>query len=460
VRGFSRTSFYLCGAVALGIGAAVACDVYNSSLLRNTGTGGSGGSGGSGGGGGTSASAGTGGSAGSAGDGGLVCNWGDCWWSKTDPVTGCHDVGMPTAADRPKPTGGSDIPPIYLGVTHLWVGQSSPQDAGTSLTAYEYFGLDLDGTCTNPAGCSNAKKTGVVSCKAPVGVPPDGFGCRDNMFAKLDPLAAQIPVTKPFGVAQSAYNCSFFRGSFNIIIKISGYNGTANDDTVRVDAYMSPGLETLPSWTCATDPTPQKDQAPWLPNNPWYVDQGGLSGPITTAGQLPPAKTIFDANAYVRQGYLVAQFPDGIQLHFPGDDSGRTPPNSVYPGFSLIIYGGEVVGHLHKNAESLWALDDALVVGRIKTTDLLQGFRLIGACPNTIGCSYYGTLTSFLGTYPDIMADGGAFPSSTCDALSVGFAVQASVVTPGHAFPVQPQVECVPPPGVATDAGPADGNCP
>lgn len=361
---------------------------------------------------------------------------------------------MPTAADRPKPTGGSNIPPIYLAVTHIWTGQSSPEDAGTSATAYQYFGLDLDGTCTNPIDCPAEKKQGVVSCQASSGIPADGVGCRDNTFAKLVPMASAISATQPFGVSQQAYNCSFYRGSFNIIVKISDYNGTANDDTVRLDAYMSPGLEDdLPTWDCLSDPTPQKDQVTWLPTQRWYVDQAGLSGPITTPGQLPPAKKIFDAAAYVRQGYLVVRMPDGAEIRFIGD-------NSKYPGFSLILYGGELVGHLHKNADSLWVLDDTLVVGRTKASDLLQSFRLMGVCPNTIGCSYYNVLSTYLRTSADITADGGASPNAPCDAISVGFALTLSSATPGDAVPVSAEVPCVPPPGVPNDAGPADGACP
>ncbi len=436
-----RTLRFLLGGAGVAVFAAVACNTYNSSLLDGNGGGGS---------------------------GGMICAWGYCWWS-TKTAEGCDDVAAPTAAQKPKPTTGTtDVDVIYLGLTKMYIGESLPPTIGpgvvdrtTAPDPYQWIGLDVDGLCTNPISCVDAPSD-VVPCQTPGVQPADGVGCRDNMFAKLEPVAAvnsQLGV--PFGINENDFNCELHRGGFNILFKISQYNGTDNDDQVRVDVYASPGLEdNLPGWDCLSDKTTWDTYAPWLVGQHWYVDRAGLDGDVSQQGALPPAKRVYDPAAYVKNGYLVARIPDGEDLRFIGDRATqRTPLKGADPypaahlpgGFSLVFRQGIAVGHLHKNQDSAWVLDDALLAGAISQDDLLAAFQKIGFCaapdgPNWIpDASQYNTLLTYLKSNMDLLANGTVAPGAACDAMSVGIGFTATSITPGDSLNVSTLHPCAAP---------------
>ncbi|HMI93701.1 MAG TPA: hypothetical protein VK509_20145, partial [Polyangiales bacterium] len=189
--------------------------------------------------------AGSGGSAGTAPPVGtfdpLTCSGGECWWSQ-ETADGCRSAGAPTAEQRPSEPPAGDVPAegaavdesdIYLGWSRIRLG-AYLQDGTADIDAWQGFGLDLDGTCTNSADCAVG---GAVACKSPAPqLPFDGQLCRDNTFARLQPVAAMVPeIGANFGIAESVFNCELWRGSYNIVTKISGYNGQPNDPHVRVD---------------------------------------------------------------------------------------------------------------------------------------------------------------------------------------------------------------------------------
>lgn len=414
--------------------AAVACNTYNSSLLESSGS-----------------------------HQALTCAWGSCWWSNKT-AEGCDDVAKPTPDARPKPTAGADVGAIYLGLTKMYLGESMPPTIGPGVVdtsaapdPYEWIGLNMDGLCTNPISCVDAPSD-VAPCQTPGLYPADGVGCRDNMFGKLEPIAAinqQLGV--PFGINENDFNCELHRGGFSILFKISEYNGTPNDDQVRVDVYDSPGLEdNLPTWDCLTDKTKWDTEAPWLLPQRWYVDKANLDGSITTPGQLPPAKRVYDPAAYVKDGYVVARIPDGEEVRFIGDRATvRQPPSGNVPfpdtrlpgGFSLVFHQGVVVGHLHKNQDSVWVMDDALLAGAIARDDLLQGFQKEGFCadpdgPNFVDKTQYTTLTNYLKNSMDLLANGTVAASAACDAMSVGIGFTATSITPGDAWNVSKLQVC------------------
>lgn len=445
--------------------AVVACNTYNSTLLDGRPS--SGGTGGTGGSAGVSGSAGMAGAAGSTPA--MECHWGYCWWS-TKSVEGCDDVGMPTDKDVPKPTGDApaDVGDIYLGMTQLWTGETMPPaseqaptiaDPSKAKSPYQWIGLNLDGLCTNPVGCSAAPPD-KVACKTAGGSvkPADGVGCRDNMFGFLEPTAAVNPYLGiPYGVNENDFNCEIRRGGFNVLFKISQYNGTVNDDQVRVDVYESPGLEKVGPFDCITEKDTWKGEAPWVLLQPWYVDAAGLDGAVGSAGTLPPAKSNYDPSAYVKNGYLVAHIPDGESVRFIGDRATQRPGNQgqnwpsgakVPNGISFTFYGGRVVGHLHKNSDSAWAIDDGVLAGAIKKTDLIESFNDIGFCADTIpltdGGSPYDTLIAFTDTYMDVLSTGDVAPSADCDAMSTGIGFTATTITPGTAWNVSKLNHCAP----------------
>lgn len=375
------------------------------------------------------------------------CHWGDCWWS-TKTSSGCRDVSIPSDKSSPPHQPGADVPDIYLGMTKVYLGESAPPNtlpaAGSGEPTapeqpYQFFGLDVDRLCTNAVSCSSAPKN-TVGCTTPSGTPADGQGCRDNAFAKIEPkLADALGVA--YGVDQNDFDCELYRGGFNILFRISHYDGKLDDDRVRVDLYMSPGLATVPPWKCTGDVS-WKGQVPWLTTDPWLVDQAGLAGAVGKSGTLPAAMSVYDPTAYVKEGYLVAHIPNGEQLRFIGDQT-------AHNGFALILQGGLITGRLYKNQDSLWAMRDALITGRIRRTDLEESIDDVGFCDSgtvppvqPVSTAQYQNVMGLLDDNRDVLANGVNSKSATCDALSVGIGFEAVEVTPGAAVTVSTLQKC------------------
>lgn len=427
------------GLAALGSGLG-SCNIYTEKLLEpdprfDGGLAGSAGTGAAGSGGSAAAGA-TGGAAGSGGS--ESCSAGQCWWSTTTPE-GCKDHRAPTGSDRPAAGATNEIAPFYLAIDQLWLGETAPGSYPTGAEAWQFFGLNLDGVCTNSPNCPSAPKN-VVSCRAGIGTPPDGVGCRDNMFARLEPVAADQPsLGGPFGISENAFNCELHRGSFSILIKVSGYNGEANDDQVRLDFYMSPGVDRVQAWECPD--AGWENRAPWLASFPWKVNAAMLSGQPPGTGQLANS-TLNDPDAFVKSGYLVGDLPDGAEMRFIGD-------NAVAAGFSLKFFKGLFVARPVLGNDGLWAAEDGLLAGRVKQGDMLSAFNQIGFCVGgalpgggTIAAGDTNLLVDYLRVNMDIMSTGEVNADTDCDAMSVGIGFTARQATPGAAVAVSPLTDC------------------
>jgi cysteine-rich repeat protein len=373
----------------------------------------------------------------------LTCSWGQCWWSDGSPDA-CASAGKPTPEDRPHPEGDGDgdAGDIYLGWTRIRLGSSLP-DGTASMDAWTGFGLDLDGICTNSATCPEV--VGQVACRslAPQ-IPFDGDQCRDNVFGSLQPIAAQVPqIGETFGISENVFNCELWNGGYNIVLRVSGYNGRAHDSQVRVDFYMSDGLETAQPWQCRTDENPDiyeefSELYPvWRTSLPWRIDESTLTGAIEEAGTLPDS-TVADPEAYVRSNYLVARLPDGALMRLAG-------AGDPYRGFPLVIQQGIWVGHLFTEQDGTWSIRDGLATGRITKEDLVRGFRQVGFCPGMELDAFYDAMVSYVDENADVLASGANDPEADCDALSLGIAFEAKQLTPGAAVAVDPLIECCAP---------------
>jgi cysteine-rich repeat protein len=365
----------------------------------------------------------------------LTCEAGECWWSRMQD--GCRSAGAPRPEDRPSSEGDGDdeLGDIYLGWSRIRLGSSAP-DGSPSPTAWQGFGLDLDGVCTNSSTCSQVEDA--VSCRSVTRqIPYDGELCRDNTFASLQPIAAQVPeIGGTFGISEDVFNCELWHGSYNVIMRVSGYNGRANDSQVRVDFYVSGGLERQPAWRCPLED--YRDTYPlWRTSATWTIDEDSLSGPIEEAGTLPDS-TIADPNAYVRQNYLVARLPDGALLRLAGD-------GQPYRGFPLVVQQGLWIGHLLRGQDGTWTVRDGLAAGRTRKEDLIRSFREVGFCPGLGLDPFYDAMVNYVNENADVLAGGEVDPETDCDAISLGIAFEASQITPGSAVALDPLVECCPP---------------
>jgi cysteine-rich repeat protein len=378
------------------------------------------------------------------------CSGGECWWSRTT-AQGCKSAGVPGPDDRPDPAadgGERSIPDVYLGWTQLRLGETR-LDGTRADNAWQGFGLDLDGVCTNSATCPGVE--GAQSCLAATQqIPYDGELCRDNTFASLQPVAAAVPeIGQRFGISEALFNCNLWRGTYNVLLKLSGYNGAPNDSAVRVDFYVSPGLARTPAWNCPLDNF--KTTYPlWRTVADWRVDPADLSQPIAQPGTLPDSR-VADPHAYVKDGYLVTQVPDDALLRFAGD-------GKPHRGFALKAQKAVWTGNLYRGQDGTWRIRDGLAVGRIRNADLVQSFRQIGLCEGIGLDSFYSSVVAYIHDNADLLANGEVDPSAPCDAMSLGIAFEAAQITPGPVGDAPPLVECCAPGVAVEDCNPKCGD--
>lgn len=350
---------------------------------------------------------------------------------------GCFSAGRPATSERPTTPGGTPLPDIYLAIDTLRLG-ALDRDGGADKNAWKTLGFDLDGKCSGSATCSGVTN---VACVGPDGgaLAVDGDDCRDNMFGRLAGVAISVPqVGARYGLSEDAFNCSLCAGSFTFVIKVSGYDGTEDDDDLRVDLYPSPGLETPLPLDCSS-PGWSRD-ACFLPAMPWKIATEGMAAP--SAGPALPDAKLADAHAYVKAGYLVMQLPDDALFWFP------TQPGAAINAFPAKLQKGVVSGRIVKGADQTWGVEDGIVAGRLKATDVLEGFQRIGLCPND---SNFHLIDIYLSQNLDITA-GDADPSTACDALSMGVGFTARQAVAGA-------LESAPLPGACVgDAGAEGGD--
>jgi cysteine-rich repeat protein len=363
------------------------------------------------------------------------CAFGECWWSQK--AGDCKSAGAPGPEDRPNlldNVSDKDVGEIYLGWSRLWLG-TTDRDGKATDTAWQGFGLDLDGVCTNSSTCPSVKNA--VSCHSSASqIPFDGELCRDNTFASLQPVVARVPeIGQKFGLSEDVFNCALWRGDYNVIVRVSGYNGRADDSQVRVDFYQSDGLEQAQGWKCPVDN--YRDTYPlWRASATWRIDESTLTGAITEPGHLPDS-TIADPHAYVKSGYLVAAIPDGATLRLAGN-------GMPYRGFPLTAHRGLWIGNLYKAQDSTWHMRDGLDTGRTRKEELIKSFREIGLCEGLGLDSFYQSVTTYVDENADLLADGSVSPDTPCDAMSFGLGFEASQVTPGAPARIEPLIECCP----------------
>jgi len=376
------------------------------------------------------------------------CERGSCFWSRAKE--GCQSAGVPGPQFRPAAeTDVTEIgadPEIYLALSELHMTATAAPDAPRPPDA-KAFGFDLDGVCTSSLTCPESH---AQSCRVAADMPlRDEAECRDNALSGLMAIVRQIPdVADRLGLSETAFNCELTRGGYNILVRITDYNGGSDDPSVRVDWYTSSGLETKPEWACPADP---EQQARWARGARFAVDPRELLSAIAERGRLP-ASRVSDSSAYVRHGYLVSRLPDGALLRLAGD-------GKPLRGFSMLVQKAFWVGKLAKSEEEGWTLSDGMIAGRTRVDDMLQSLRQTGFCKQSQAGLLFDSVASYVQRSADVLASGLNDAGAACDALSFGIAFNAREATPGgSARALEPLLECCEPGMAPLDCQPQCGD--
>ncbi|MEI7892787.1 MAG: hypothetical protein WCI05_06830 [Myxococcales bacterium] len=358
------------------------------------------------------------------------------WWQSTDP-NGCTTWRKPNEGDRPVSTVATNLEPLYFAFDSVRLG-SRDLAGNLSDTAWKTLGLDVDGVCTASDTC---KQVNTQPCTG-LSPNPDGENCRDNTFGRLAGDTAKQIVPMGIPISDLGLNCGLCKGRFNLVFRVSGYNGTRSDDKVRVDIYPSPGLENQSLFPDVCQPTGTYGPLCWPRNYPWTVDESVLSLRDVAGPNLSDSKW-YDDNAYVREGVLVARYPSG-QLLWPP----HTLSSTVYV-LPLRVTDGQIMGRIELQPDGDWIIRDGLIAGRSRGADVKAGFRMLGICPSS---PLYPTI-EFVESGLDLLASGDVDGLKSCDAMSFAFGFVARQAIAGKAAPAPVLQDCP-----ATDGGLPDAD--
>lgn len=353
------------------------------------------------------------------------------WWSHNNS-DGCLSAGEPLSTDRPASASATELDPIYLALASLRLG-GRDIEGSTDSEAWKDFGFDLDGVCTGSDTCSNEGADGPpVSCHSS-SARQDGKNCRDNMLG-LRVGAVETLSAGPFRISETGFNCSLCQANYNMLVKISGYNGEQNDDNIRIDLYASPGIANNPFTTpCSASADTFSPTLCWEKSELFLfqVEQAFLTGAVN-GSNLPDSK-FADAKAYVREGYIVMQVPDGMEFWFP-----HTLDAPVY-AFPFKFHSSIVVARIGRSKTGEWALEDGTVAGKLYEQEILDAFGKLGLCSDN---SLYPQLTTFAGGSLDVLRTPDNDVSKECDAMSFGLRFTAREALFGDAVAVDRLKKC------------------
>ncbi len=306
------------------------------------------------------------------------------------------------ASPPPAPTtddGTSDLN-LYLAMRTIDLGVRFHDDAGPPPS----IGFDIDGLCTCPAP---------KPCAPPVATAKqcDDDAGRDNSLSKI----LQTFAESSSGVFnQKTYNDAIDQGLNSLVLRVSGYNGGANDTKVTVAVFVSNG--TMPTADGGAPPPPT-----WNGTDVFTLDQGSVIGPVSGATATPE---YFDINAYVTNHVLVAH------VDFPL----RIVGTGTFGALTVSITGAVLVGEL-KPEGAAFRLDNAVLAGRWATTNIAAALAELPdmnggfTCPGT---QTFMQVKPLLCNGADIFTDLVQMdPRASCDALSVGFGLTAYPIVMG-----------------------------
>ena len=347
----------------------------------------------------------SGGSATEASEGGVDGGLG----AETAPSDPCAHAAPPPPPDTDDdPTG--QISPVFMTVREFII--TGGGDAGPAR------GFDLDGVCT----CSKAPGTamgGAASC-----VPPDGGAVVCDEDNGVDRQLSAISE----GYPQVLRGVSPDVGGPSLLLRITGYNGRANDKQVFVAIYPSVGIRDKSG--CGSPDAGGPPYAPtWTGCDKWTVRSAYV---LPASGTEEPLLLL---PAYVNQYRLVLS------------RSAKTVP-LVGNGALLPLSGATLTGKLvpvgadmqpvvpRPAVGALFRLEEGLIGGRASTVDMLRAFAegqaaadggpLCGSFP------FFETLkATFLCPNVDLMAKpSDDFTNQTCNAISfsVGFYAQPAMM--------------------------------
>jgi hypothetical protein len=324
----------------------------------------------------------------------------------------CGEIGLPA-----EPVGAADAggPPLLVALSVL--------DFAPSVVP----GFNLDRTCSIDLASSSCK-TNVLEPtfdrhakdKSATGLDNASFSLIDSLGSLSNLLTAP---TIDRGIAD---------GKYGAVLRITGWNGQADDDDVQIEIFPAIGL------------LPRADaDAGFAPSDQWILDRRFQAD--ADASRL---KTV---RAWVTGSQLVGRFAE-ISLPVFLDQDPKP--------FDIRLTDAILTATL-----ATTSLTNGTVAGRWKTADLLDEMRTIfvkdaNGLSNTVLCEpvsaaqlLYGSLKKEVCDARDIRGDGNDTAGLGCDAVSAAMRIEGYPVTnlgvfdAGAPVPARCEVDGAVPPG-------------
>lgn len=284
-------------------------------------------------------------------------------------------------------------------------------DQGADL--WRTLGWDLDGDCTDALS-----PMPVSECTPPgSGAPTDGLNGIDNAFgAEIVPqFLTYVPefLTSPEGGIENGKNVP--------IVTLENWNGRADDPRVLVALAYT--IDMVPAGTPIPDGGVTPDNSfpvpVWDGRDVAYVS----SSAFTSGGR----SILFDDNAYVAGGMIVARLPDRADLDLPAASGTVRARLTDFRFTAQLSAAGD-------------ALTTIRLTGRWPEADLLSYLDDVGICPGTPANDAFRVgFQLLLSRTMDVRATPGTGgPGVNCDAVSTVFPFQNGVqVTWGGIIPLE-----------------------
>ncbi|MSP26504.1 MAG: hypothetical protein EXR75_15425 [Myxococcales bacterium] len=297
----------------------------------------------------------------------------------TGPADGCEHASYPS---RP---AGRDLGGATEFISAVRTIHFAVMPDGTPV------GVDLDQMCScfedAPSTCAPTKNSLQVKSYC------DTAGGRDNAVGRLLKQASALLTTIEI---DEFYSQQAELGYWGQLVRVSGYNGAADDDQVTV-ALIGTGQFGInpPNWD-GNDAWPVSSQA--------FEDDGKGMPDLTKPRYL-------DVAAYVSDHVLVASIPD-TKLELAGQQS----------RVALQSSGGGIMATLEKSALG-WNIKAGVITGRMgdeQVFEMIASYRNNEGEPLCTDDAFYCAAKNAFCDGLDISADGVGNPAQPCNALSFG----------------------------------------
>ncbi|HEX4335748.1 MAG TPA: hypothetical protein VH062_07520 [Polyangiaceae bacterium] len=387
------------GLLAFGSAALLVagCSVYDSSLKQRPAVGA----------GGASTGGAAGGGGGGTSGGGMT-------------AAGGVDSGVCTLKTYPpKPTGtnlGGDREIIAVQ-SDIDLGDVDTTTTNPSPMNYLAIGYDLDKLCDRTATTA-LTMPGCTLPKGSLGIIDGPNGQDNSMGALIQLVHERIP-----NFSSVVYSQQLQNGAANAVLHVTGYNGTPDDDQVRLEALVSARFDALQPGA-----TPK-----WDGTDVWPIASDSVSN-----NNLKQPKNV-DNNAYISGGKLVGTLGDsGFRLLI-----GLTAAFKV--NLSLQLHAAFLVCDVKAldAASTNFTLKNCTLAGRWTTDQLLKQvwhfpdpLDLTNPKPLCTNSTSYSIFKTAICQSADITSSGTAGPTDPCDAISFGVNFNTEPALLGDVFAV------------------------